>query len=221
MKNFNDNDLELFSAYVDGRLDSAASTRVESRVSADPDVASVLADLRFARSVLRSLPKRKAPRNFTLTRKMVGMNPPLPRAYSFFQFSSAFATMLLIFTFALNALTSSRVSLDAASAPAAPVSAQATEAPAMQAPAATQASAMEMSVPATASADSAGGGNPTVAAEAPNAKEAPPPSSSPNQPKVKREAAIPVAWQIGLIMIGLLSVFGMFALRQFAKRKWL
>ena len=47
-------------------------------------------------------PSRKAPRNFTLTRQMVGLKPPLPRSYSFFRFSTAFATVLLTLTFAAN-----------------------------------------------------------------------------------------------------------------------
>ncbi len=40
-----------------------------------------------------------------LTRQMVGLKPPLPRSYSFFRFSTAFATILFALTFAANALT--------------------------------------------------------------------------------------------------------------------
>jgi hypothetical protein len=36
---------------------------------------------------------------------MVGLKPPLPRSYSFFRFSTAFATILLTLTFAVNLLT--------------------------------------------------------------------------------------------------------------------
>ena len=102
MKNFRD--IEQLSAYLDGQLSPSDSARLESRISADPELASVLSDLRAARSILRKLPARKAPRNFTLTRKMVGLKPPLPRTFSFFRLSTAFATFLLMLTFAANSV---------------------------------------------------------------------------------------------------------------------
>ena len=92
MKNFRD--IELLSSYLDGQLSPSESTRLESRISADPELADAFNDIRAARGILRKLPVRKAPRNFTLTRKMVGLKPPLPRSYSFFRFSTAFATIL-------------------------------------------------------------------------------------------------------------------------------
>ena len=97
-------DIELLSSYLDGQLSSADSTRLEARLRTDPDLRSVLQDLRGARSVLRQLPMRKAPRNFTLTPKMVGKNPPLPRSYPAFKFAASLATILLFFTYALNVL---------------------------------------------------------------------------------------------------------------------
>ncbi|CAG0953604.1 hypothetical protein ANAEL_00205 [Anaerolineales bacterium] len=103
MKNFRD--IELLSSYLDGQLGPSESARLESRLSADPELASAFNDLRAARGILRKLPSRKAPRNFTLTRQMVGLKPPLPRSYSFFRFSTAFATILFALTFAANALS--------------------------------------------------------------------------------------------------------------------
>lgn len=95
-------DLEQLSAYLDGELKPSDSTKLETRLKTDPELASVLTDLRAARTLLRKLPSRKAPRNFTLTRKMVGQNPPLPRSYPAFRFATALATLLLFFTFGLN-----------------------------------------------------------------------------------------------------------------------
>ena len=115
MKNFRD--IEQLSSYLDGQLSSAESARVESRLVSDPGLASAFDDIRAARGILRNMPARKAPRNFTLTRKMVGLKPPLPQSYSFFRFSSAFAAILLMLTFAANTLVP-RVSFGA-SAPAA------------------------------------------------------------------------------------------------------
>ena len=95
-------DVEQLSAYLDGQLKPSEMTRLESRLQADPELASVLKDLRQARGLLRQLPQRRAPRNFTLTPKMVGLKPPLPRTYPAFRFATVLATLLLFFTFATN-----------------------------------------------------------------------------------------------------------------------
>ena len=63
----NQRDLELLSSYLDGQLKPSDSARLEARLSSDADLRSVLDDLRAARGLLRQLPMRKAPRNFTLT----------------------------------------------------------------------------------------------------------------------------------------------------------
>jgi len=166
MKNFRD--IEQLSAYLDGQLSPSDSARLESRISSDPEIASAFNDIRAARSILRKLPPRKAPRNFTLTRQMVGLKPPLPRSYSFFRFSTAFATILLMLTFAANLILPNLFFGMGAAAPA-PAAAQdaygmgegsgpalfampaaATEAPAATvAPAATEAPAMAMEISPT------------------------------------------------------------------------
>src|SRR5687767_9252500 len=104
MKGFRD--IELLSSYLDGQLSPSDSARLESRLNSDPELASAFNDLRAARDILRRLPARRAPRNFTLTRKMVGAKPPMPRTYFFFRFSSAFTTLLLLITFAFNVMGS-------------------------------------------------------------------------------------------------------------------
>ena len=98
----NHRDTELLSAYLDGELKPSDSAKLEARLKTEPELASVLHDLRATRTLLRKLPQRRAPRNFTLTRKMVGQNPPLPRAYPMFRFTTALATLLLFFSFAVN-----------------------------------------------------------------------------------------------------------------------
>jgi hypothetical protein len=95
-------DVEKLSAYLDGQLKPSEITRLESRLQSDPQLASVLRDLRQARGLLRQLPQRRAPRNFTLTPQMVGQKPPLPRTYPIFRVATALATLLLFFTFATN-----------------------------------------------------------------------------------------------------------------------
>jgi anti-sigma factor RsiW len=52
-------DLELLSSYLDGQLSSSEATRLEARLRTEPDLRSVLQDLRGARTVLRQLPMRR------------------------------------------------------------------------------------------------------------------------------------------------------------------
>jgi len=95
-------DVEKLSAYLDGQLKPSEVARLETRLQTEPQLASVLKDLHQARGLLRQLPQRRAPRNFTLTPKMVGQKPPLPRTYPVFRFATVLATLLLFFTFATN-----------------------------------------------------------------------------------------------------------------------
>lgn len=95
-------DVEKLSAYLDGQLKPSEVARLESRLQTEPELASILQDLRQTRGLLRQLPQRRAPRNFTLTPKMVGQKPPLPRTYPVFRFATVLATLLLFFTFATN-----------------------------------------------------------------------------------------------------------------------
>src|SRR5690349_22668217 len=140
-------DIELLSSYLDGQLTPSDSARLEARLLTDRELRSVLRDLRSTRSALRQLPMRKAPRNFTLTPKMVGKNPPLPRSYPAFRFVTALASLMLFFTLGLNFVVPQMAAQSnfgygggggsdpfAAEAPAAE-SALATEAPAAAAPA--------------------------------------------------------------------------------------
>ena len=115
MKNFRD--IEQLSSYLDGQLNPSDSARIESRISSDPELASVYNDLRAARGILRKLPARKAPRNFTLTRQMVGLKPPLPRSYPLIRFATVFASVLFLLSFTATAL-SPIVSFSGAAAPA-------------------------------------------------------------------------------------------------------
>jgi hypothetical protein len=236
-------DLELLSSYLDGQLSSSDATRLESRLLTDPELRSVLRDLRSARSVLRQLPMRKAPRNFTLTPKMVGKNPPLPRAYPAFRFTSALATVLLFISFGLNFLRpqlataqgpfgmggggAADTTLSAESAPAA-------QAPVVEAPAATQAPAATEA--ATESPSVAMAPLPTMTAPAAEdtaraAETAVTKNSEPAygmggaEPQVPAQPArqLPVIsplWQWMFAGIALLSAFIMALMRQLSINRW-
>lgn len=236
MKNFRD--IEQLSSYLDGQLSPSDSARIESRLSSDPELASAYNDIRAARSILRKLPARKAPRNFTLTRQMVGLKPPLPRSYSFFRFSTALATILLMLTFAAN-LAAPRLTVQpilgmgggcdpcmgggdgTLEAPFAAAAVAVTEAPA-----ATEAPAMEFSADIAVTATP--GAQPTMLEDTARIVETP--SSAPkepvtesvplNQPPVESEAAVSAAWQVVLAAIGLISAAIAFFINRNARKKW-
>ena len=221
----NQRDLELLSSYLDGQLSPSDSTRLEARLNTDPQLVSALNDLRAARTLLRKLPQRRAPRNFTLTRKMVGLNPPLPRAYPLFRLASALATLLFVFSFGLNSigrLAASPFGIggsgggDASEQEIQSFAAEAaTEAPAdapvAMAPAPTLAE--------TEIADAARI-NETPASKVGDEENA----GVANQVSAENEAARPVlissAWQIGLAVVAILSALLMFVLRRMAMSRW-
>ncbi|MBE0672880.1 MAG: hypothetical protein IH588_20065 [Anaerolineales bacterium] len=227
MKNFRE--IELLSSYLDEQLNASESKRLETRIAADPELASVLKDLRDTRGILRKLPARKAPRNFTLTRQMVGLKPPLPRAYPVFKFSTAFAAILLVLTFAANSIVP-RIGMGAAApaygygmgggggdgtamqeaateAPAAAEMFVATEAPSADAPFA------EMQP-----APSTDNGTLREGEQAP--KDVAPESALQNQAPAQNEAPIPFTWQIILLAVILLSGLAMWIIQKSASRKW-
>lgn len=223
MKNFGE--IELLSSYLDEQLNTSEAARLEARLTSDPELVSVLYDLRAARDFLRKLPARKTPRNFVLTRKMVGLKPPLPRSYPIFRFSTAVATALLAISFAANLLTP-QIRF-AALAPQAVYgigsgggcdepcggSTSAAEAPAPEAP------LLELApAPSTGNATAREGESSADAMPMP--KQAEPESAVAEQPPVRNEALVPLLWQIVLLVVILLSSLLMWIMRLSALRKW-
>ena len=60
-------DIELLSAYLDNQLNPHQRAVLEARLRREPGLSSELDSLRNTRQMLRSLPKLRAPRNFTLS----------------------------------------------------------------------------------------------------------------------------------------------------------
>lgn len=89
-------DLELLSAYLDGELDQKETVRIEARLKVENDLNSTLQSLALSRDMVRSLPRLKAPRNFTLTAEMAGVQRKKTWLFSTLRLSSAFASLLLI-----------------------------------------------------------------------------------------------------------------------------
>jgi anti-sigma factor RsiW len=95
-------DVERISAYLDGQLSQAEKARLEARLKIETQLRSTMDEVNYSRVLLRKLPARRAPRNFTLSPKMAGVKPPLPRAFPIFRMASALATVLFFFVFAAN-----------------------------------------------------------------------------------------------------------------------
>jgi hypothetical protein len=93
-----DRDLEILSNYLDGQLDNRDRARLETRLQKDPDLREAHEQLNRTRLVLRSLPKMRAPRNYTLSPRTVPARTALPRSYPVLRLVTALASFLLIFT---------------------------------------------------------------------------------------------------------------------------
>lgn len=232
----NNRDLELLSAYLDGELNLSDSARLESRLKNDPGLVSVLDDLRAARTLLRKLPKRRAPRNFTLTRKMVGLNPPLPRSYPALRFVTTVATLMFFITFGVNALAPQF----GAGAPAYGFGggggADQTDLFSVQGPAATEAPAMEVAAteaPAATEPPISASGlapEPTLTlpeeesarvVDTPTAKDSVEGGEVQNQPAEQRDTSvIPSIWLLIFAGIAILGGIFMAALRRSSFNRW-
>lgn len=97
-------DVEILSAYLDDQLPAKDRAALETRLAGDPELRSVYGQLSQSRALLRSLPQRRAPRNFTLSPQKAGVKPPLPKLFPTFKFASVFASLLLMFGLATNSL---------------------------------------------------------------------------------------------------------------------
>lgn len=79
-------DWELISAYLDGQLANKNLTRFQSRLKTDPEFSAAFEEMKRTKSVLRSAPKLRAPRNYMLKPDMVEVRSK--RGFSLFKFSS-------------------------------------------------------------------------------------------------------------------------------------
>lgn len=103
--NISNHDWEAISAYLDGELNNKERMRLEARLQGSAELRRAADDLRRMRLVLRSQPKVKAPRNFTLTPQMAGIRQrPAPRAYPFLRLASAIASILFVMVLASDLL---------------------------------------------------------------------------------------------------------------------
>jgi hypothetical protein len=111
---------QLLSAYLDDQLTQKEKSQVEELLQQSADAREALAAMRRTHMILRALPMRKAPRNFTISPQSV-KKPVIPTFNTLLRFSSALAALLLVAVLALDFLgltapyPAARVAEDAAS----------------------------------------------------------------------------------------------------------
>lgn len=118
-------DWQLLSAYLDHQLSPREQEHLEKRLRSTPELQNALEGLRQTRAVLRAVPRRKVPRNFTLKPEDVAALAPrrLPRLFPVLSFSSALAAVLMVLALFVRlpapsaALTQSAAAPMAAAAP--------------------------------------------------------------------------------------------------------
>ena len=99
-------DLKSLSLFLDDQLSIAERQRLERRLKEDQILNQALDELRQTRKLLRSVPKLRAPRNFTLTPQMLGFKDRKP-SFPVMGFVAALASFLFVLVLAGDLLGSS------------------------------------------------------------------------------------------------------------------
>lgn len=217
MKTPSFHDVEQLSALLDGKLSRAEAERIQDRLRSEPALQAIFADLQETRQILRRVPKRKAPRNFTLTRQMAGVKPPVPRALPTLRFASMLATFLLVFSMAANTIAPSL--RQAAPAPAFGMGGGApdeTMGPELMAPA-TELEQTPTVVPTGTLEPTPSASDQTRIAETPT----PLPMAKAATPREGAQPGpVPFLWQIMFLVVALGSAGMAWALRSASERAW-
>ncbi|MBA4384507.1 MAG: hypothetical protein C0410_07205 [Anaerolinea sp.] len=88
----------LISAFLDGRLSDVENTALKTRLDSDADFKSAFHEIQYTRRLLRSLPPKRAPRNFTLSAeyaKKRSLKWGLNRFFGWVSAASAVAVMAI------------------------------------------------------------------------------------------------------------------------------
>ena len=96
MKGISRKDWQILSAYIDGEMSTRERARFESRLEDSPELKAGLEDLIRTKELLRSQPKLRSPRNFTLTPEMAGQKQSVP-GYPGLRLAAVVVSILFIF----------------------------------------------------------------------------------------------------------------------------
>ncbi|MBI9044121.1 MAG: hypothetical protein JEZ06_06525 [Anaerolineaceae bacterium] len=118
-KRLSNRDWILISSYIDGQLSTRDTRKIEKRLQKDDSIKIAYQEILQTRRIIRSLPKRKAPRNFKLTPAMLAEHKPtLPIAFPIMSFASAVSAAMFILVFLFQNMPMTSKSMDFAEAPA-------------------------------------------------------------------------------------------------------
>lgn len=111
---------EQLAAYMDGALTPAQQRVFEQELAQDAELRADLADLRQLQQQLRSLPQRRAPRQFTLDPARYGrpQRQPLVQLYPALRVATAMTAVFFIISIVAGVFTMGGGAMDTASAPA-------------------------------------------------------------------------------------------------------
>jgi hypothetical protein len=102
-RRISDREWRDLSAYLDGQLSPKQTTRLEKTLQGRAELRAALEDLEKTRAILRSQPRLRAPRNFTLNAEVLGVQrrqrPARQPAFAF-GFASALASVMLVIVIA-------------------------------------------------------------------------------------------------------------------------
>lgn len=100
----------LISAYLDGRLSLEHTAQLENRRKADASFNQACREMAYTRTLLRSLPSKRSPRNFTLSSDYAVKRVKKWGMHSYFGLASATAAFAVVAVFAWSNLFSFRAS---------------------------------------------------------------------------------------------------------------
>jgi hypothetical protein len=118
-------DWETLTAYLDDQLSPKERSQFAANLEVNQELSRSLEELRRTRDVLRSTPRLRAPRNFTLTPEMAGTRSgirsrtrPLPEIYPVLRLASILATFFFLVIFIGSLIGRSAPSQSISMAPA-------------------------------------------------------------------------------------------------------
>ena len=113
LPSLSDRDYELISAYLDGEVDIRQRKVIKNRLAQDAQFKLAYEQLSQTRRLIRSQPLLRAPRNYTLSAKMLSASQTAPRTFLpsplLLRTFSAFASLVFLVLFGLNWITVSRM----------------------------------------------------------------------------------------------------------------
>ena len=96
-------EFEKLSAYLDGQLSAREVALLEEKILSDEIYQEALAELRTTRELLRSIPNKRVPHNFTLTPQIAGIKErKQTRFFPVLSYSSAIAGFLVVASLVLE-----------------------------------------------------------------------------------------------------------------------